>query len=322
MLTRRDVIKGALAMGALAPLTFSPILQAATKLSGNRSGGFYAMQFGEFKLTALSDGIQHLPLEKLLTHTSPDYVRWALKQDSIPTPVPVSTNSFLLETGSRRVLIDTGAGSLLKDDIGHLVSSLRSSGYTPEQVTDVVITHMHVDHVGGLVNSGAMSFPNAQLHISRTEYEHWLDPAKRAVAVESQQETFTKSPEMIAPYKQAGRLQLAESGDTIMPGVTLISRPGHTPGSLEIKVESRGQTMMFLGDMLHSEQVQFSDPSIAFTYDENESAAIASRRAVFAEAAKNGYWIAFAHVSFPGIGQIRQRGDAYDWIPVTYGVDV
>ena len=107
-----------------------------------------------------------------------------------------------------------------------------------------------------------------------------------------------------------------------MPGVTLINRPGHTPGSLEIKVESRGQTMLFVGDMLHSEEVQFSDPNIAFTYDENDRAAVASRRSVFDEAAKNNYWLAFAHVSFPGIGHIRAKGDAYEWIPVTYGVDV
>lgn len=79
--------------------------------------------------------------------------------------------------------------------------------------------------------------------------------------------------------------------------------------------------MVFMGDLLHSEEVQFAEPGVAFLYDENKDNAVASRRATFAEAADKRWWLAFAHVSFPGIGRIRREGPGYIWVPLQYGVD-
>jgi glyoxylase-like metal-dependent hydrolase (beta-lactamase superfamily II) len=321
MLTRRDLIKAGFAIPILAYTFGSSRLIAQKKMGSARSCGFYVMQFGTFKLVALEDGLQMLPFDKLLTRTTPEHVRSRLKRDLLTSPVPVSTNAFLLDGGGRRVLIDTGAGSLLDREVGLLPHGLNAAGYKPEDITDIVLTHLHVDHGGGLVRAGKIAFPNATLHVARKEADHWLDPAKRAAAKQNQQETFAAAPKILTPYRDAGRLRLTADGDTIIPGITLISRPGHTPGTLEIKVESNGHTILFLGDMLHSEQVQFAEPDIAFTFDENESSAIANRRTVLAEAAEKQYWLAFAHVSFPGIGHVRRAAKGYDWIPVAYGVD-
>jgi glyoxylase-like metal-dependent hydrolase (beta-lactamase superfamily II) len=321
MVTRRHVVKAGLAMPLLAYTLGSTRLAAQEKMGRARSGGFYVMQFGTFKLVALEDGLQMISFEKSLTRTTPDHVRSRLQRDFLPSPVPISTNAYLLDGGGRRLLIDTGAGSLLDSQVGLLPYGLTAAGYKPEDITDIVLTHLHVDHGGGLIRGDKIAFPNATLHVSHKEADHWLDPAKRAAAKQNQQETFAAAPKILDPYREAGRLHLTTDGEMLFPGLALISRPGHTPGTLEIKVQSGGHTILFLGDMLHSEQVQFAEPDIAFTYDENEQSAIANRRLVLAEAADKEYWLAFAHVSFPGIGHVRRAVKGYEWIPVAYGED-
>ncbi|WP_294393771.1 MBL fold metallo-hydrolase [uncultured Sphingomonas sp.] len=286
-----------------------------------RSAGFYVMRVGRFKVVALLDGLQTMPFDKQLVRTTPAHVRDRMADYFLPTTVPLSTNAFLIKGEGRRILVDTGAGGFIDGKVGLLQQRLAAAGYKPEDITDIILTHFHFDHAGGLVKNGAIAFPNAMLQVSRIEAEHWFSPAARAAAAANQQPTFQAAPKMIGPYRAAGKLQMRDDGYAVAPGVTMLLRPGHTPGSVVVKLDSDGQTMLFMGDLLHSEEVQFAETGVAFAFDENKNNAVTSRRRTFAEAADKGSWLAFAHVSFPGIGHIRSDGQGYRWMPTQYGVD-
>ena len=123
--------------------------------------GYYRMMLGDFEVTALSDGTVDLHMEQLLTNITAAKIRSALAKAYLKDPVEASVNAYLINTGSKLVLIDAGSGTLFGPTVGKLMTSLKASGYQPEQVDEIYITHMHADHVGGLIVGSQIAFPNA-----------------------------------------------------------------------------------------------------------------------------------------------------------------
>ena len=159
-----------LALGAGAGPTAA--LAAAPQVK-TQAPGFYRVMLGEFEVTALSDGTVDLPVDKLLKEPAAKTTA-ALKKSFLSVPVETSFNGYLVNTGAKLVLIDAGAGTLFGPTLGKLVASLQAAGYKPEQVDDILITHMHPDHVGGLAANGAIVFPNATVHADRRDADFWL----------------------------------------------------------------------------------------------------------------------------------------------------
>ena len=147
---------------------------ADSPMAGGPEPGFYRQMVGAFEVTALNDGTRGLPAAKVLTHTHPGEVDKALRAAFLQDPVETSFNGFLVNTGSKLVLIDTGAGSLMGAALGHLTQNLKSAGYRPEQVDEVYLTHLHVDHVGGLMAAGERVFPNAVLRANQRDVDYCL----------------------------------------------------------------------------------------------------------------------------------------------------
>jgi glyoxylase-like metal-dependent hydrolase (beta-lactamase superfamily II) len=147
---------------------------AAAPLAKTQPPGFYRMMLGDFEITALSDGTIPLPVDKLLTNTSPAKVKKALERWYLKEPVDTSVNAYLINTGAKLVLVDAGAGTLFGPTVGKLASNLQAAGYRPEQVDEVYITHMHGDHVGGLMAGDKLAFPNATVRADRHDADFWL----------------------------------------------------------------------------------------------------------------------------------------------------
>jgi glyoxylase-like metal-dependent hydrolase (beta-lactamase superfamily II) len=122
----------------------------------------------------------------------------------------------------------------------------------------------------------------------------------------------------VGPYLKAGRVKTFEYGGELFPGITPIASPGHTPGHTFYALQSKGQKLVFWGDIMHVAAVQLTDPSITIQYDVDTAAAAFQRKKAFSEAAKEGYWVACDHVSFPGIGHLSKEGLKYVWVSVNY----
>ena len=314
-LTRRAL----LAAGCLClACNFATPLLAATPIAKSQVPGFYRLQVGAFAVTALSDGTNMLPATKLLQGDTAR-IEEALQRDHLGDVVETSHNCFLIDTGAKLVLIDAGAGTLLGPSSGHLLESLGAAGYRPEQIDELYLTHLHADHVGGLMADGKRAFPNAVVRADKRDIDYWLSEANMRAAPAEAKRFFQAAMASITPYMSAGKLAVFEGDTDLAPGVRAQAAYGHTPGHTMYVVESKGEKIILWGDVVHVAAVQFKDPSVTIQYDENASAAERVHELMFADAAQNGYIVGGAHIAFPGLGRVRRDVNAYKFVPLSDG---
>ena len=299
---------------ALAPA------DAAAPQARTMAPGFYRVMLGDFEITALSDGVVPLPVDQLLTNITPAQVGKALAKSYLKAPVDTSVNAYLINTGTKLVMVDSGAGKLFGPTLGTIQASLAAAGYKPEQVDEIYITHMHGDHVGGLMNGDQRAFPNAVVRADKKDADFWLSEESMNKAPEDAKGFFKGAMAMINPYVKAGKFQSFSGNTDLVPGVKAIATYGHTPGHAIYMAESKGQKMVFWGDLMHVAAVQFDNPSVTIQFDTDSKAAAVQRKKAYADAAKNGYLVGSAHLSFPGIGRLRAEGKGYAWMPANYSV--
>lgn len=303
--------------GALG-LAFATAGALAAPQVRSQAPGYYRMLLGEFEVTALSDGTLELQVDRLLTNIEPQRLGELLERAFLQPVVETSVNGYLINTGAALVLIDAGAGSLLGDTVGKLAGNLRAAGYRPEQIDHVLITHMHPDHLGGLTSAGRRVFPNAAVYVNDSDAAYWLSPEARAQAAPQARSGFDHAIAAMEPYADAGKLRRFKGETEIVPGVRALPAHGHTPGHSIYVVESRGEKLVLWGDLVHVAAVQFPQPSVTIRFDSDSNAARVQREKAFADAARQGYWVGIAHVSFPGLGHVRAEGDGYVWVPANY----
>ncbi len=309
----------ALAIGST--LLTTPSAQAVPPQVKTQAPGYYRMMLGDFEITALLDGTVTLPIHTLLTNTTPAEVEKRLAGEFLKPQLETSINAYLIHTGSRLILVDTGAGVFFGEKGGgQLLTSLKAAGYQPEDIDTVLLTHIHGDHSGGLTLSGEASFPNATVYVDQHEADFWLNPANEASAAANQKAGFATAATLFAPYLAAGKVKTFQGNTQLFPGIRTVSSYGHTPGHSFYAIESQGQQLQLWGDLLHVKDVQFASPSVTIRFDVDSPAAAQQRQKAFANAAKQGYWVGAAHISFPGIGHVRKSGNGYAWVPANYSL--
>jgi glyoxylase-like metal-dependent hydrolase (beta-lactamase superfamily II) len=312
---------------AIASSAFAAAPQVRTQ-----APGFYRVMLGDFEITALLDGTHPFPDEVVLMKPKPggsaersklfdddrQEANALLAAADLKAPTEGSINAFLVNTGTKLILIDSGAGTLYGICCGHLIQNLRASGYRPEQVDEILLTHLHADHVGGIAPGGRMAFPNAVIRVSKLDAEYWLNDANEKAAPSFLRPMFEGDKASLKPYIEAGRFQPFDGDPELIPGIRAVATPGHTPGHTSYAVESGGQKLLVWGDIVHVASIQFPDPSVSVEYDNNGALAEATREETFSEAAKDGFWIGAAHISFPGLGHVGVRGTTFIWLPAEY----
>ena len=301
-----------------AAVLMAPLAQAGAPQVQTQAPGYYRMMLGDFEVTALSDGTVGLHVEKLLQGTTPKKVESALAKWRLGLPLETSVNGYLVNTGSKLVLIDAGAGGLFGPTLGNLVANLKASGYTPEQVDEIYITHMHPDHVGGLAADGKVVFPNAVVRADQADADFWLSAANLEAAPKESKGFFQGAQASLKPYVDAGRFKAISADEELVPGIKAVATHGHTKGHRNYVVQSKGQKLVLWGDLMHVAAVQFATPAVTIAFDTDQKAALAQRRKAFAEAAKQGYFIGASHLSFPGIGHLSAQGAGYSFQPTNY----
>ena len=280
------------------------------------------MKIGKVDVTAVSDGTGAVNFLELLTNAKPGEVEDLFARECInPKAVQASMNAYLIEIDNKFILVDTGAGELLGPHLNKITDSLRSAGVQPEQVTDILITHIHPDHSGGLTVAGKRVFPNATVHVNKRELDYWTDKSLGAKAPEPTKSFFLQVDATVVPYVKAGRVKTFEGETQLFPGLRTLPGYGHTPGQSYYVLESDGEKLVFWGDTLHRQDVQLANPSITIRFDVDSDAAAVQRKLVLADAAKNGYLVSLTHASFPGVAHVQREGEHYRWVPVQYTYD-
>ncbi|QRM45839.1 MBL fold metallo-hydrolase [Rhizobium sp. BG4] len=255
---------------------------------------------GEFRITSLRDALNIVPNDGSIfgANVGPKAVTEVLSRAGGPgETINLSVDALLAQKGSEAILLDTGLGPAIP---GALPGSLSLAGVSPDQVTRVLITHVHGDHVGGLVTKeGNPAFKNAVVMISGPDWK-WLqqqpEMAKLCNAIASQVKTF-------AP------------GDGVSTGITSVQIPGHTPGHVGYLIESKGQSLLDVGDTVHSSVVSLAEPDWDMGYDNDRVVGRTSRRDVLTKLAADHQLVFAPHFPYPGLGWIGSKGDQFEWLP-------
>ena len=305
---------------ALVGLAAVGTAQAAAPMVKTAAPGYFRMMLGDFEVTALSDGTVNLPVDKLLNNTTPTKVNKALAKAFVSAPLETSVNGYLINTGTKLVLIDTGAAKLFGPTLGNLVANLKAAGYQPEQVDEIYITHMHPDHVGGLMDGDKLAFPNATVRADKHDADFWLSKTNLDQAPEESKGFFQGAMASLNPYIKANRFSAFDGATDLVPGIKAIATRGHTAGHSVYVVESKGQKLVLWGDLIHVAAVQFDEPAVTIAFDSDAKAAKNARKTAFDDAVKGAYLVGVSHIAFPGMGHVRANGNAYTWVPLNYTV--
>lgn len=310
------------ALALLGAVSFSAALTnptpAAAQQGVSQGGDVYRLRIGAVPVFALSDGSVPMDLHQLLQHITPAQTDALLKLNFQTNPVEASINAYLVQLPGKLVLIDTGSGELFGPGAGGgLIASLELAGFRPEQVTDILITHVHSDHAGGLVQGGRRVFENATVHVEKADLDFFFDTTAQQRTGYDQQ-YFDVAAKTLQPYLDAGKVIPISADGEVLPGIFATLHPGHTMGSAFFTLRDGGEELVFVGDLVHSTAVQFPDIAVTIAYDLDTPAAARVRAEAFEAFARDETLVAVPHAAFPGIGHVRRDAAGYAWVGSTY----
>jgi len=247
----------------------------------------FTYKLGTVEVCLLSEG-QATGNSSIFVGATPEMIQKSLPEDSYPR----SCNAFLVRIPGKNILVDTGTGH-------NLLENLKSLGVTPEQIDAVLITHVHGDHIGGMLKDDKATFSNAELYMSRAEHDFSMNDARNAGA-QKMIEAYQSKLHLFQPA------EIDEQPQNLLPGIPAVAAYGHTPGHTLYMVESGSDKLLIWGDLTHAMAIQMPYPQVAMTYDSNTDMAIAARKKVLEYVAKNNIPVAGMHTAFPGMGKITK----------------
>lgn len=274
--------------------------------------GFYRTRVGDVLLTSLNDG--YIPASFALMRNIEPADAERLMAEAHQPGARITVNAFLITRQGRNVLIDAGGGTKLGATAGAVVDNLREAGMMPDEIDDVVLTHLHRDHAGGLVDdAGRAVFPKASVHLAAPEAAFWFNQENQSRAPDSVKTTFAIAAAMRDAYSE--RVRTFKPGDEVCPALISELLPGHTPGHSGFHIRSGDDQLLIWGDIVHMPVLQTARPDITIAFDHDPEQAAATRSAVLERAASQRLRVAGMHMSFPGLGHVASDGSGYRIVP-------
>ena len=274
--------------------------------------GVYHRKIGDIVVTAISDGYLDGGLD-VMRNVDLGVAHRILREKFRPAR-RTSVNAFVIYSGDRTAIVDTGSANYLLPTAGLVQRNLAAAGIDPKSIDTVLLTHMHPDHSAGLtdMSNGQRLFPNAELVMHENEPKHWFDDGAMAKADERARRLyFLAGREQVTPYKD--RTRLFKEGE-VFPGVTAVPSVGHTPGHTAYLVSSGTDQLMIWGDTVDVPEVQTAIPEAGMAFDTDLAAAAAARKRMFDRVSADGVLIAGMHLHFPSFSRLARRNDAYELI--------
>ncbi len=270
----------------------------------------FRFRVGALSCVVITDGGGVLTEAEVASIFADDTDRVLAVFRALPEPPVMSVNILVVESAGQRFMIDTGIGHLDPSEPGQLLDGLRTANITPESIDQIILTHYHRDHIGGLVDqNGQPHFPNAQVIAPAPEHAHWFAEATLA-KIGDERATVLRT--AFAAYIEAGRLTLLDTSSPIAPGISYVAAFGHTPGHCAVQLESEGERLLHIADTAHM-AMQFNLIDAVPRFDSQPEVAVATRRAIIERAAREKLLILGYHLPFPGVGHIVAAGDRYEW---------
>jgi glyoxylase-like metal-dependent hydrolase (beta-lactamase superfamily II) len=280
----------------------------------------YALKIGDIDVLVVSDGVLTLP-GAMLAHNADPAVRAAWLKDMFlpPDAFDWALNAVVVRSGGRTILVDAGMGMEFPlPRAGHLVHRLEAAGIDLSSVTDVVLTHMHMDHVGGLLIDGVKDRlrPDLQIHVAAAEVKFWEQPDFSHVSMppgfpDALRKTAKR---FVAEY--GSQLRTFETEHEVAPGVVVTRTGGHTPGHSVVRLKSGGDRLTFAGDLVFTVGFEHPDWHNGFEHDPEEAARV--RVDLLRELAANRELLVATHMPFPSVGHVAIAGDAFRWVPAIW----
>ncbi len=281
----------------------------------------YALNVGDIDVLVISDGVLPITTSTLATNAdSADLAAWLDDMFLPPDVVDWPLNVAVVRSGGRTILIDSGLGLEFPDfpRAGQLAMRLEAAGITPESVTDVVLTHLHMDHVGGLLADGLRTRmrPDLRVHLASAEAEFWASPdfSRTVMPAPIPDVLRTTASRFLDVYRS--RLQPFETEYEVAPGVRLVRTGGHTPGHSIVRLESRGERLTFAGDAVF--QPGFDNPEWQNGFEHDPEEATRVRIRLLEGLAASGELLVATHLSFPSVCRVAQAGDAFRFVPTNW----
>jgi glyoxylase-like metal-dependent hydrolase (beta-lactamase superfamily II) len=299
---RREFLSLA-AGAALAGATGVPAYTAVT----------HRFAHGDFDISVFSDGFLTLSADILLPDASPD-VRFPILASlgGDKTGAPVQANVPLIRYRDELILIDNGAGGNFQPSTGRLADNLKAAGVDPASITKVVFTHAHPDHSGATTTGdGKILYANAQYYVAQTEWDFWTDKnfaIRRPAALHGFAEGARRD-----LFAVEDRITFVRHGDEIVPGMSIIDTPGHTPGHISVELAGR-DNLLITGDACTNDVIFFQHPDWHFGFDTDTELALKTRRALLDRAASEKLKLLGYHWSDPGTGYATREGNAYRFV--------
>ena len=312
---------GAVAAGASAFQMTPRPAYAAAPMAGTQAPGFYRRTIGGAEVTALLDGYLDL---------TPDF--WTgIERDTLDSAiirnfhsdggnVRIGITSYLVNTGDRLILVDSGSADVFGPSAGDFLNTLAAAGHKPEQVDEILITHMHPDHIAALTSGNAAVFPNARVHVNANELNFWASEANMASASDGTKSWYQAALTVKKAYDN--RLNVFSGEPELLTGITALDLSGHTPGQTGYHFNFGGEELLIWGDACGVAPVQFQHPEAGLIFDIDGEKGKKTRAKMLDMAAQSKILVASAHCPFPSFGHVARSGNAYAWVPDEYRYQV